>query len=214
MSIRVILVLAVLSASGVTAAEAQLRPSARVPQFIELSGGYGFHFGGGASVREGRLDIDESGSFGFTLDIPVQQNARVELFYWRQNSQVEFQPFVGTPSATDVGVEYYQVGGMTEFPQGNLAPYGLLTLGTTRLIAKGNLSGDEWRFSGTLGAGLKIAPQGRVGVKFEARLLLTANNTGSSFWCGTGGCAVGVVGNPIAQGLLSANVYVKLGGPR
>jgi hypothetical protein len=148
------------------------------------------------------------------LDIPVQQNARVELFYWRQNSQVEFKPFVGTPSSSDVAVEYYQVGGMTEVPQGNLVPYGLLTLGTTRLIAKGNLSGDEWRFSGTLGGGLKIAPEGRVGVKFEARLLLTANNTGSSFWCGTGGCAVGVVGNPIAQGLLSANVYVKVGGPR
>ena len=134
MSIRVILALAVLSASAVPAAEAQLRPTAtRVPQLIELSGGYGFMFGGGVSGRDGRLDISESGSFGFTLDIPVQQNARVEVFYWRQNSKVEIKPFLGTPSTSDVAVEYYQLGGLTEFPQGNFAPYGLFTLGTTRL---------------------------------------------------------------------------------
>ena len=49
---------------------------------------------------------------------------------------------------------------------------------------------------------------------FEGRMFLTAANTGSSFWCGVGGCAVGLVGNPIAQGLLSASVFVKLGGAR
>jgi len=214
MSIRVILALMMLFASTVPAAEAQLRPSPRVPMFIELSGGYGFQFGGGVSGRDGRLDIAESGSFGFTLDIPVRQNARVELFYWRQNSEVEIKPFLGTPSTSDVAVEYYQLGGMTEFPQGNLAPFGLFTLGTTRLIGKGDISGDEWRFSGTLAAGVKVAGQGRIGAKFEGRLLLTAANTGSAFWCGVGGCAIGIVGNPIAQGLLSASVFVKLGGPR
>ena len=110
-------------------------------------------------------------------------------------------------------MEYWQLGGMTEFPQGNLAPYAVLTLGTTRLIGKGNLSGDEFRFGGTLGGGVKIAGPGTVGIKLEARLLWTARNTGSSFWCGTGGCAIGLVGNPIAQGVLSASVFVKVGGP-
>ena len=181
---------------------------------VELSGGYGFHFGGAASTQQGTLTVAESGSFGFTLDIPVRQDARLELLWWRQNTQAEFQPFSGAPSASDMAVEYYQLGGMTEFPQGNLAPYAVLTLGTTRLVAKGNLSGDEWRFGGTLGGGLKISGQGMVGLKLDGRLLWTARNSGSSFWCGTGGCAVGVVGNPIAQGVFSASVFVKIGGPR
>jgi len=55
-----------------------------------------------------------------------------------------------------MAVGYYQLGGMTDFPQGNLVPYAVLTLGTTRLIAKGNLSGDEWRFGGTLGEASRL----------------------------------------------------------
>ena len=69
-------------------------------------------------------------------------------------------------------------------------------------------------FGGTHGGGVKIAGQGAVGIRLEARLLLTARNTGSGFWCGTGGCAIGVVGNPIAQGVLSGSVFVQVGGPR
>ena len=212
MSIRVIVTLAALSAVTAAAAEAQRRPTSRAPMEVEFSAGYGFHFGGAASTREGTLTVDESGSFGFTLDIPVRQDARVELLWWRQNTQAEFQPFSGAPSSSDMAVEYYQLGGMTEFPQGNLTPYGVLTLGTTRLVAKGSLSGDEWRFGGTLGGGVKIAGQGKIGLKLDGRLLWTARNSGSSFWCGTGGgCAIGITGDAIAQGLFSASVFVKIG---
>jgi len=214
MSIRVIIALATFSAVTVSVAEAQQRrPTSRAPMQIELSGGYGFHFGGGGSGRDGSVTLDESGSYGFTLDIPVRQDARIELLWWRQNTQAEFQPFAGAPSTVDVAVEYYQLGGMTEFPQGNLVPYGVLTLGTTRLLGRGNLSGDEWRFGGTIGGGVKIAGQGMVGLKLDGRLLWTARNSGSSFWCGVGGCAVGVTGHAVAQGLFSASVFVKLGGP-
>ena len=215
MSIRPILAFLVLSASTAAAADAQRRPPpSRTPMHIELSGGYAYQFGGAGSTREGNLKVPSSGSYGFTLDFPVRQNAHVELLWWRQDTQAEFTPFLGAPSSTDIAVEYWQLGGMTEFPQGNLVPYGVLTLGTTRLVGKGNLSGDEFRFGGTLGAGVKIAGQGAVGIRLEARLMLTAKNTGSAFWCGTGGCAVGLVGNPIAQGVLSGSVFVKVGGPR
>ncbi len=216
MSTRVILALTVLAASTVAAAEAQRRPSpARAPMQIELSGGYAYQFGGAGQTREGKLEVTSSGSYGFTLDIPVRQDARIELLWWRQDAQAEFRRFSsGGATALDVAVEYWQLGGMTEFPQGNLAPYVVLTLGTTRLVGKENASGDEFRFGGTLGGGVKIAGQGAVGIRLEGRLLLTARNSGSSFWCGTGGCAIGVVGNPIAQGVLSGSVFVKVGGPR
>jgi len=184
---------------------------------IELSGGYAYQWGGAAKVRDGELKIPSSGSYGFTLDFPVRPGGRVELLYWRQDTRAEFSSVGiggGTEEEFDIAVEYWQLGGMTEFPQGNLTPFFVLTLGTTRLVGKENAGGDEFRFSGTVGGGVKIAGQGRVGIRLEGRALITASNTGSSFFCGTGGCAIGVVGDAIAQGVLSASLFVKLGDPR
>ena len=83
------------------------------------------------------------------------------------------------------------------------------------MVEKGNVvTGDEFRYSDTLGGGVKIAGQGRVGVRLEGRLMIMARNDDSTFFCGTGGCAVGVVGETVAQGIFSVNLFVKLGSPR
>ena len=217
MSLRLIVALVAVSALNAAATEAQRRPSSSgAPMQAELSGGYGYQFGGGARVPDGDVNIPSTDSYGFTLDVTVRSQQRIELLWWRQDTRAVLDPFGGgMDEVLDMAVEYWQVGGMTQFPQGNLIPFGVLTLGTTRLVAKGDaLGGDEFRFSGTLGGGVKIAGQGRFGVRLEGRLLLTARNTDSVFFCGTGGCAVGVAGEAIAQGALSVNLFVKLGGPR
>ena len=59
-----------------------------------------------------------------------------------------------------------------------------------------------------------MAGQGAVGVRVEGRLMSMARNADSTFCCGTGGCAVGVVGESVAQGVFSVNLFVKLGSPR
>ena len=216
MSIRAIALLAALPSLISTPAEAQRRPSSPLPR-IELSGGYAYQWGGNSQAPDGEFKVPSSNSYGFTLGFPVRPGGRVELLYWRQDTRAEFNPVgggAGTEDLFDIAVEYWQLGGMSELPQGNLTPFFVLTLGTTRLVPKGIASGDEFRFSGTVGGGIKIAGQGRVGVRLEARALLTASNTDSAFFCGTGGCAVGVVGDAIAQGVLSASLFVKLGDSR
>ncbi len=219
MSIRAIALLSALSPLISAPAEAQRQPSSSSspPTRIELSGGYAYQWGGTTEAPDGEFKVPSSDSYGFTLDFPVRPGGRVELLYWRQDTRAEFNPVGvggGTEDLFDIAVEYWQLGGMSELPQGNLTPFFVLTLGTTRLVPKGNASGDEFRFSGTVGGGIKIAGQGRVGVRLEARALITASNTDSAFFCRTGGCAVGVVGDVIAQGVLSASLFVKLGDSR
>jgi hypothetical protein len=163
------------------------------------------------------LDLPSTDSYGFTLDVTLRSQQRLELLWWRQDTRAELDPVGGgMDEVFDMAVEYWQLGGMTEFPQGNFTPFAVLTLGATRLVAKGPVvTGDEFRFSGTLGAGVKIAGQGRVGARLEGRLLVTARNTDSAFFCGPGACAVvGGGAGAITQGVLSANLFVKLGGPR
>ena len=217
MSLRVLVVLVAASAVNAAALEAQRVPiSPETPMHIEFSGGYAYQFGGGASVSGGDVVVPPTDSYGFMLNIPVRELGRVELMWWRQDTRAELNPTGGgMGEVLDIGVEYWQLGGMTELPRGKITSYGVLTLGATRLVAKGDVvTGDEFRFSGTLGGGVKIAGQGRVGVRLEGRLMIMARNADSTFFCGTGGCAVGVVGETVAQGLLSVNLFVKLGSPR
>lgn len=216
MSIRAIALLAALPSLISTPAEAQRRPSSPPPR-VELSGGYAYQWGGNSQSPDGDFKVPSSNSFGFTLGFPVRPGGRVELLYWRQDTRAEFNPVgggAGTEGLFDIAVEYWQLGGMSELPRGFLTPFFVLTLGATRLVPKGNASGDEFRFSGTVGGGIKIAGEGRVGVRLEARALITASNTESAFFCGTGKCGVGVAGDAIMQGLLSASLFVKLGDSR
>ncbi len=212
MSIRVLVAIAALFLLNTPSAEAQRPP----PAAVELSGGYAYQWGGSAPVNGGEIEIPTAGSYGFTLDVPVRSGGKLELLWWRQDTSAEFNAVGvgGNVDLTDVAVEYWQIGGLTEVQRGNISPFVVLTLGATRLIGKGNTTGNETRFSGTLGGGLKVSGQGRVGVRLEGRLLLTSSNTNSAFFCGLGGCAVGIVGDPIAQGVLSASLFVKLGNPR
>ena len=217
MSLRVLVALVAAAAVNATAVEAQRVPmSPEAPMHIELSGGYAYQFGGGASVSGGDVVVPPTDSYGFTLDVPFRELGRIELFWWRQDTRAELTPSGGGMSEVlEMGVEYWQFGGMTEWPRGKITTYGVLTLGATRLVAKGDIvTGDEFRFSGTLGGGVKIAGQSRVGVRLEGRLMIMARNDDSTFFCGTGGCAVGVVGETVAQGLFSVNLFVKLGSPR
>lgn len=212
MSIRVLVAIAALFLVNTPATEAQRS----APMSVELSGGYAYQWGGSSDITGGQIEIPTSGSYGFTLDVPVRSGGKLELLWWRQDTSAEFNAVGVGPNVglTDVAVEYWQMGGMTEVRRGNVSPFVVLTLGATRLIGKGNTTGNETRFSGTLGGGLKVSGQGRVGLRLEGRLLVTSSNTDSAFFCGLGGCAIGLVGDPIAQGVLSASLFLKLGGPR
>jgi hypothetical protein len=110
-------------------------------------------------------------------------------------------------------VEYYQIGALNvfEMPGSNLKPFAGLTLGASRFNPNGTERGDEWFFSGTFGAGVKIIPSERIGIRLQGRLLLPFQWGSAGLWCGTGGCSAGVGTTSVfIQGDFTAGLIIRL----
>jgi len=216
-------VFTVLAASLFTLnhAQAQRRasrePRASTTRGIELSGFYGWQYGGDFTSYQGEIQIQDNENFGGTIGFPIPQKpgAMLEFSYTRQNTSVDLKTYPGnlTESLFDLAVEYYQLGAMYARRTGNVAPFGGFSLGATRFAPKQSTYksfalGDEWRFAMSLGLGLKTYMSERAGLRFQARLLMPMNFYGTSFWFGSGGSGVGVSGgSAILQGDVSGGLF-------
>ena len=98
----------------------------------------------------------------------------------------------------------------------NIKPYGSFTLGTTYFIpqsAAGEITySDSWKFSVTLGGGVKIWMSDRVGIRLHGRLMLPMFWGGAGFSVGTGGAGFTVgASTSMVQGDLGAGLIIALG---
>jgi opacity protein-like surface antigen len=144
------------------------------------------------SGAPGGGDLDDQGSFGFAVNLLIDETASYELFYSRQEAS-----FADTSALApfDLDVEYLHIGGTLllsdELP---IAPYMVGGLGLTRFSPQTGTGSDDSRFSVSLGAGVKLPVTQRFGVRLEARGFLTFVNSDSAFFCVSdsqgGACAV------------------------
>jgi hypothetical protein len=172
---------------------------------LHVFGGYAFTFSRRVCSPCGDLDIKDSGFWAIAADINVQPFTQLELLYNRQDSKLIFRPDPGgIRREADIAVEYWHIGGLRGIPQGNLMPFGSLTLGATRYNLKDSTFSDEWKFSMILGVGAKFYPNDRLGVRVQARLPFTFTSTYLGF--GPGGAMVG--GTGIAQFDLSGGLFL------
>ena len=200
-------ILAILTAFGVSDAASQRRNIRMVTptRKVEFTALGGYQFGGTLDGFDGRYSIKPG--FGFTglVDITLRPGAQLELMYNRQETVERFQSFGSgiREDLWDVTVQYFQVGGLGYVKKGVAEPFGVFTLGLTSYSpAPSNVSG-ETRFSGTLGAGAKVFPSQRFGLRFEGRLMMTFLSSSVGLGCGTGGCSGGLWGWGVAQGVFS-----------
>ena len=210
---------AMLFASGNAQAQrrASREPSSSTVKGSEVSGFYGWQFGGDFTAYQGEIEIRDNENFGGSLGFPVpgKPGAMVELGYTRQNTTVDLKTYPAgfTETLFDAAVEYYQLGAMYSHRRGNVAPFGGFTLGAARFAPKQKSFEnfqleDEWRFAMTLGLGVKSYFSERVGLRLQTRLLMPMNFYGTSFWFGSGGSGVGVSGgSAILQGDVSAGLF-------
>jgi hypothetical protein len=226
MVVFVFLVLAMLISSN---AEAQRRGSrgGRAPakEFnLEVGGFYGFQMIGWA----GNYTIKDAANFGGYASVPVYQGVRAEFSYSRQNSQLEYRPGgFADQKVFDVSMEYFQLGAVTEMPgppNRRVIPFGMFTVGMARLAPQGPTEAediiglppgrqydDAWRFAITAGIGTKILLHERFGLRLQGRALMPFDFSGGGFFCGTGGCSVGVGGSiPFFQIDVSGGAYFVL----
>ena len=152
----------------------------------------------------GSVDVKDAAHYGGTLDAYVQHGKAVRLMYQRQDSKLTFQPR-GLPKAdvADVAIEYFQLGGLAGTPKGTILPYGMFTLGATRLSYSNIDADDNWRFSMILGFGVKKYMGQKLGLQVEGQIPYTWIDASGSVACGSFGCISTVGGTGVGQ----ANVW-------
>jgi opacity protein-like surface antigen len=158
----------------------------------------------------GSVDVKDAAHYGGTLDAYVQHGKAVRLMYQRQDSKLTFQPR-GLPKAdvADVAIEYFQLGGLAGTPKGTILPYGMFTLGATRLSYSNIDADDNWRFSMILGFGVKKYMGQKLGLQVEGQIPYTWIDASGSVACGSFGCISTVGGTGVGQANVGGGLFLN-----
>ena len=195
-------------------------------QTLEVVPFFGWQFGGGFGVREGRVEIEADPVFGVMVDVRVRADATVEFIYSRQQTTLELRSTDALRPGVDffdVNVEYFQVGGVYEFlgegaeyfdkndDKPAVRPFIVLTLGATRFSpsVSGARSGSDWHFSLGFGGGAKVFLSKRWGLRLDVRAWPTFVTAGGAFFCSLpGGCLIAFSGSATWQASATAGLIV------
>jgi opacity protein-like surface antigen len=179
----------------------------------DISAFVGYQWGGGINTREGRFELVPGINYGAEINVVARREGEIVLLYNRQDTEVVQVGGGSVPNDTlfGVAVNYFQVGGAGIAPvDGPLKPYVALTLGMTWLDPKQAGVSSSWRFSGSLGGGVKFSPTERIGFRAQGRWWFNVITAGSQFWCGLpGGCWVSTTGTVVSQGEVSGGLMVN-----
>lgn len=186
-------------------------------QDIEISAYTGWMFGGvskysynlGSSELKNVSSQNYGGSFSFRLP----SFAILEIAYTRMDSELKIRGYLGeTRSNIDMSTEYFQIGGIKEIVQeGDIRPFGLISIGAVRYHPKESQYSDEWLFAGNLGLGAKYYISDRIGLRLQARLMMPFSWVSGGVYCGTGGCGSGVsASSTVIEGDISGGLLVVL----
>jgi opacity protein-like surface antigen len=178
----------------------------------------GYFFSGNVTGSVGSLNIKDSYNYGLILDIAVQREVMLELFWSQSENDVEFVNRLGIiEDKFKVSTNYFQIGANYAFGRKNVRPFGVFTLGAVYFSPAAGTSpnvtySDEWRFAMSMGGGVKIYLTESIGIRLQGRLMFPLYFSGGGFYLGTGGAGFGVgAGIPVLQGDLSAGLIIGLG---
>ena len=196
-----------LAAVSVAAQEPPLR--------FELTPYAGYRIGGEFEPQSASDDVDDDGHHfelhegnaeGLILDILTREgNTQWEALYAHQSTELETQPsFVGGPTL-DIDVSYFQFGGTYLFDENSdtTVPFIALTAGLTRFEpGLADIDAENY-LSWSLGGGVQLRADRRIGVRLEARLFGSLIEDESALFCVSSptvsGCALSVEGDVLHQ---------------
>jgi hypothetical protein len=185
------------------------------PGRIEITPYGAYSFGGTFSSVDPDVSasLQDSENFGLLIDFRDGANTQWEIIYSRQATSATIS---GTQSGSlDLDMHYLQGGGTYQGEGNTFRPYLAATLGATRIDVKSPGYGSDTFFSFSLGPGLQIRPNERVGLRLEARVFGTLVQSGSSIFCisdpagMTAGCAVTVSGDVLWQTQVIAGIVFR-----
>jgi Outer membrane protein beta-barrel domain len=173
----------------------------------------GDRFGGSVnnSTTNSSVDLQNGSSFGAAVDIGLDRNTQVELFYSQQNTALSSGGFSSQANNFELTLYNYQIGGTAFIQQVGRGPFVMGGVGGT--TAKPKLAGlnSQTFFSGNLGVGWMIPIGAHVGLKFEARGYGILLNNNSSLFCGgaSTGCIVSIKGSGLFYGEVLAGIAAR-----
>ncbi|MEM9403897.1 MAG: outer membrane beta-barrel protein [Pseudomonadota bacterium] len=172
---------------------------------LELTPYGGYRFGGTFEDKDldASAELDDTTAFGLILNLRESDNTQWEVIYARQSTTADVGEFDASASSIDLKLHSVQLGG-TYIGDGKLArPYLAATLGGTYVSpGAADLNSDTfWSFS--IGTGLQVFPDKRLGMRLEARAWGTFIGSDSRLFCSSGPqgglCAITVSGDMLWQ---------------
>ena len=160
----------------------------------------------------GGFELHEGNAEGLILDIRTSAanqlsggNGQWELLYAHQSTELAAEPsFVGGPTL-DLDVSHFQFGGAYLFDDysPSFMPFIAMTAGVARFEPRLDEADAEDFFSWSLGGGVHLRADRRIGVRLEARVYGTLIDDDSALFCvvspTVNSCAVRVEGDQLYQ---------------
>ncbi len=184
---------------------------------FELTPYVGYRFGGTFEIEESpdSYDIEDSAVYGVILNFPHRANTRWEVLYSRQSTEAEYSDASSVNRLLDIDSHILQIGGTYQFESEykTVQPYLAATIGGTHVEASANGSESDTFWSGSLGLGMLVAPNSRVGLRLEARGHATFTNSSTDLLCvvspDLNACAIKMTGDVVTQFEAFAGVVVR-----
>lgn len=204
---RIVPALLVLGASLIAGAASAQKSQSK----FEITPTAGFRFGGNfetdsCCLFDPDLQVDDGSSLGVTLDVAVTRHFQVELLFGRQDTTlVDNHGFGGDEPLFDLDLDYYHAGVLYQWLPGQIRPYVVGTLGATLFDPAPSDLDNEYRFSVSVGGGVKIMATENFGVRLEGRFYSTVIEARDEF-CDFGGCYTSDNGQYLYQGEVRAGL--------
>jgi len=164
-----------------------------------------YRFGGTFDVKgsNASYELDDSSSYGLIVNFRHQANTQWEILYSRQQSEAELIETTGGDPLVDVDMHILQVGGTYQGEGDTVRPYLAVTIGGTRIEIRSSGTESDTFLSGSIGIGLQVRPNERLGLRLEARAYGTLMNSDTDLFCQTGPdqnvCAIRVDAGALGQ---------------
>ena len=193
--------------SGASAAQAS-----DAPLNFELTPFGGYRFGGTFDIAgsDDAYELDDSAAFGLILNLREKHTTQWELLYSTQSTDAELSAGTGLRQSVGIDTHILQIGGTYQGQEDTVRPYVAVTLGGTHISSEAD---SDTFFSGSLGLGLQVMPNERLGLRLEVRGYATLTDSDTDLFCRTGPdqniCAVRVDGEILGQIETFAGLVVR-----
>jgi opacity protein-like surface antigen len=165
--------------------------------------GYGIGGGFESAETEADLDIDDAKTFGLIVNWRADSNTQYEIIYSTLSTEIQTSAVFVNDPLLEIDEHYLQLGGTILFDGEIVQPYVAMTAGATHFDPVAAALESETFVSFSAGAGVRIWPDRRFGIRLEARYFGTFFDKGSDIFCGSDGadnaCAVRVNGRLVNQ---------------